>query len=1092
MRRLFAVLAVCLLTCAGVWAQATAEISGTVKDQTGAVLPGVEIKATQTSTGLERNAISNETGSYVLPNLALGPYRLEVALPGFRTFVQTGIVLQVNSSPVVNAVLEVGQVSEQVEVQANAAMVETRSVGVGQVIENERILELPLNGRQVADLITLSGAAVQLAVTGNRSFAGTPVISAAGGVGYGAAYSLDGIFHMDPYDGQSQPLPFPDALQEFKLESSGLSAQNGRAASVNAVTKSGTNAFHGDLFEFVRNDLFNATTYFAAVNPVTGRKVRSTLKRNQFGGTVGGPIVQNKLFFFAGYQGTTLRQDPADLKQYVPTAAMLAGDWTGITSPACNAGRQIALRAPFVNNRIDPAQYSRPALNIAGKLPKSSDPCGQITFGQINKENDGQIVGKVDYQRSNNHSMFGRYIATLADIKHPYDIDSSNLLNTSGKGFDNIAQAYTFGDTFLIGANTVNAYRLSVSRVNVQRTAASFFAPRDVGIGVYNYVPNYMTLGVTGGFSIGGGTSTPSTFRTTYYQTADDVSVVRGTHQIGFGARLALGRSNTNAPQDNSFSFNGQEIGLGLADYMLGRPSGFTQRDTNVLYVSQWFAAAYAQDTWKATPKLTLNYGVRWQPFLQQEITNGFGIYSFDYKRFSQGIKSTVFKNAPAGFAYPGDPGFPPGKSGFFTRWSEFSPRLGLAWDVQGNGRTSVRASYGMSYEDLPMQWRIFPIQSPPWGNVISLTSPSGGLGNPWASVPGGNPFPTKFGADLPFVPFGDFQNVPYDLKPITVSSWNLSLQRQVASDWLLSASYLGTQTLHVWTEAPGNPALYLGLGPCTLNGVSYPTCSTTANTNQRRRLSLEKPADAQSIGNVGLYDNGGTQIYHGMLLSAQRRAARGVTVSGNYTWSHCIGDERRGNQGQGFGPTETYIDPNNRRGDRGNCSADRRHIFNMTSVAETPQFSRKTLRILASGWRVSGIFRKSTGSYLTLTSGMDRALTGIAGQRPAQVIENPYGDKSLKNFLNPAAFAQPATGTYGNVGFASVVGPGSRQLDIALSRIFQVRENQRLEFRAEAYNLTNSLRKGNPTTALNNATFGQINTTADPRILQFALKYVF
>src|SRR5438105_2098026 len=381
---------VCAWTWSDIWAQATAQINGTARDQSGAVLPGVEIKVTQTETGVTREAVTNETGSYVLPNLPIGPYRLGAILPGFRTYAQTGIVLEVNSNPVINVVLEVGQVSEQVEVQANAAMVETRSVGVGQVMENARILELPLNGRQAAELITLSGAAVQITTTGNRSFAGTPIISAAGGLGYGAAYSLDGIFHMDPYDGQSQPLPFPDALQEFKVESSGLSAQNGRASSVNAVTKSGTNSLHGDLFEFVRNDLFNATTYFAAVDPVTGKKVHSTLKRNQFGGTLGGAIVKNRLFFFGGYQGTTIRQDPQNFKQYLPTAAMLAGDCTAVTSPACNAGRQIALAAPFVGNRIDPSQFSRAALNIAAKLPKTSDPCGLITFGQITKENDGQ------------------------------------------------------------------------------------------------------------------------------------------------------------------------------------------------------------------------------------------------------------------------------------------------------------------------------------------------------------------------------------------------------------------------------------------------------------------------------------------------------------------------------------------------------------------------------------------------------------------------------------------------------------------------------------------------------------------------------
>src|SRR5438093_274911 len=374
------------MTCGSVWAQATAQISGAVQDQSGAVLPGVEVTATQTETGVSRMTITNETGHYVLPNLPLGPYRLEAGLPGFRTFVQTGIVLQVNSNPTINITLQVGQVSEQVEVQANAGLVETRSVSVGQVMETARIVELPLNGRNVQELILLGGAAQQVSPAGGYSFGGTRLaIATAGSIGTGTDYTLDGIRHIDPYDSLALPLPFPDALAEFKTEIGGQSASQARGSQVSAVTKSGTNSLHGDLFEFVRNDLFNATTYFAAVDPVTGKKVHSTLKRNQFGGTLGGAIVKNRLFFFGGYQGTTIRQDPQNLKQYLPTPAMLAGDWTAFASPACNAGRQINLAAPFVANRIDPSQFSRAALNIAAKLPKTSDPCGLITSGPITK-----------------------------------------------------------------------------------------------------------------------------------------------------------------------------------------------------------------------------------------------------------------------------------------------------------------------------------------------------------------------------------------------------------------------------------------------------------------------------------------------------------------------------------------------------------------------------------------------------------------------------------------------------------------------------------------------------------------------------------
>src|SRR5256714_5945976 len=297
MKRLVLALAVFVITSGNLWAQATAQITGTVKDQSGAVLPGVEVMVTQTQTAVTRTALTNETGSYVLSNLPIGPYRLEAALPGFRSFVQTGIVLQVNASPVINPILEVGQVADQVEVQANAAQVETRSSGVGQVIETQRILDLPLNGRNVTDLVTLSGLAVQTAASRGFGMRTGVLISVAGGNTDGVQYSLDGSPHINPFDGSGMPLPFPDALQEFRLSTSTQDASNGMhsGAAVNAVTKSGTNAFHGDVFEFVRNNAFNARDAFAVKN--------DGLKRHQFGGVIGGPIKKDKDFFLTGYQG---------------------------------------------------------------------------------------------------------------------------------------------------------------------------------------------------------------------------------------------------------------------------------------------------------------------------------------------------------------------------------------------------------------------------------------------------------------------------------------------------------------------------------------------------------------------------------------------------------------------------------------------------------------------------------------------------------------------------------------------------------------------------------------------------------------------
>src|SRR5579864_2544652 len=350
------------------WAQATSQIQGTVQDASGAAIPGTQVKATQTETGAVRTATSGADGTYVLPNLPLGPYRLEVTKQGFSSYVQTGIVLEVVVNPTVDIVLIVGNVSESVQVDANATLVETQATGVGQVLENQRILELRLNGRNSADLVTMAGPVVLASTSSSRSWQGSSGgegFAVAGGTSFGTTYKLDGAMHNNPFDNFNLPLPFPDALQEFKVETSALTAENGihSGASVNAVTKSGTNQIHGDAFEFIRNGDLDARNFFAAT--------RDTLKRNQFGGTVGGPIKKDKLFFFGGYQRTSQRSDPAQTTATIPTPAMVAGDFTAIAGPGCNKGRQINLPASlgFANNTIAPTFLNPVPLNIIKTLP---------------------------------------------------------------------------------------------------------------------------------------------------------------------------------------------------------------------------------------------------------------------------------------------------------------------------------------------------------------------------------------------------------------------------------------------------------------------------------------------------------------------------------------------------------------------------------------------------------------------------------------------------------------------------------------------------------------------------------------------------
>ncbi len=1082
-----------LCLCSSIaWGQSTAQINGTVTDQSGAVLPGVEVTATQTETGLTRSVVSNETGSYVLPNLPVGPYRLEAGLPGFRKFAQTGIVLQVGGNPVINISLAVGQVADTVEVQADAALVETRATGVGQVIDNVRVLELPLNGRQVTELIILSGAAVGGGTQGTNRTWPTDVISVGGGLNNGLSYILDGGTHNDPYGNLNLPLPFPDALQEFKVETSAVPAQYGQhsAGAMNAVTKSGTNDLHGSLFEFVRNKVFNARNAFA--------EQRDGLKRNQFGGVLGGPIVRNKLFFFAGHQMTLQRSVPVENTAFVPTAQMLAGDWTTVASPACNQGRQITLRAPFQNNRIDPAQFTTPALNLIKRSPTSSDPCGKALFGRKSNSDDTMTLGRIDYQRSDKHSLFGRY--ELARLDAPSDYDGKTWFSLGQGDYIRRAHSFVLGDTYSISPNMVSSFRGTLLRTTNEKTVkADLFNFSDLGVKGLWYPSNYpkiITIQVQGAFSSGPGGAamhTPGVTNSTVYQFAEDLSLIHGAHQIGFGANFIHSNMNYTASTatPGMFVFNSTNTGLSLGDFMTGKPNSWTQSQISAQYKRQHYIGMYIQDTWKATSKLTLNAGVRWEPFLFPYDARA-KTARFQKDSFDKGLRSTVFKNAPAGVLFSGDPGVPDtGYSESSARWLHFAPRLGLAFDPKGDGLTVVRAAYGIFF-DYPHFNNFAGLRNTPPRNVnVSIPQPVGGFEDPWQGYPGGNPLPVTIDQNFIFPLASVYTIVPVDLKTAYVNAWNLSVQKQVGSDWLLSGNYVGNSVVHQLNGAQINPAIYLPGASCVIAGRTFSPCSTTGNTNQRRVLYLQDPVQGQYYSSVGIINDGGTRSYNAMVLSVQRRRVKGVTVQGNYTWSHCIDDGYTDTIQQGG----TAL-PERRGLYRSNCELDRRHNMNMSAVYETPQFANSTLRVLGTGWRVSGIVRILSGAQLAVATGLGSL--GIApdatDEVARQILPSPYAEKkTINQWLNPAAFITPVLGAYGPlIHAANVTGPGSIRVDIGLTRTFRLREKQSLEFRAEAFNAPNHVNPLNPVTSLSDPSFGRILSAADPRIMQMALKFVF
>jgi len=1085
-----------LLTCSLAWAQATAGLAGRVTDESGAVLPGVTVTATQTDTGFTRSVVTDGSGAWIASNLPLGPYRLEVSLQGFRTYVQTGIVLQVGATPTINAVLAVGNLEETVSVEAAAPIVDVRGAGISEVVEEERIVALPLQGREMTDLIVLAGGAYITGRPNTKNFQGGVSIAVAGGMDAGIAYVLDGAMHNDVQNAGGLPLPFPDAMQEFRVATSGLSAQNGMhaGASVNAVTKSGTNALHGNAFEFLRDRRFNATHPFAITGP-DGKRVDDGLRRNQFGGTLGGPIARDRLFFFGGYQATMTRVASTSNIAYVPTAAMLAGDFTAFASAACNSGRQINLRAPFVNNRVNPAQFSPAALNLAGRLPTTDDPCGEAKYAEPDHKDEGQAVSRIDYQLSANQSLFGRYMLTFHKAPTSYELSGGNILATHVPAVNNYAQSLTLGHTTVVGANTVNNVRFAFNRTTVDRSNADYFGPAELGIKITNYSPTReLQLAVTDGFQVSDARASKGLAANNAFQVNSELTMVRGRHEIGLGANVAYWRvfMNTWSRSGGNYAFNGQITGLGLADFLLGRVSVFSHNSYVGVTFNHWYQGLYAQDAWRATDRITVNAGLRWEPFSGQHLTRG-AVTNFSEDNFRRGVKSTQFVNAPAGFLYPGDPGFPSGRSGFHTKWWNVAPRVGVAWDVSGNGRMSVRASYGLAY-DFPEGETWFNLASgPPYGSRLMFQDPPGRLDDPYAHVGGESPLQTN--RETKFPPFGEMGSIDPDINSPRVQQWNLTVERQFGSDWGAAVSYLGSHSDRFWGSVDLNQGLYLGNGPCTINGVAYPVCTVPGNLNNRRRLYLENPGEAQYIGNAYRFDDLSTQDYRGLKVSVQRRTVNGVSLNGNWTWGRCFGLQlgRGGGGGSGSGGGGPYSKADDLDYDRGHCDWDRTHLANLTIGYQTPQFDGAMLRALASDWRLAGIASARSGDWLTVTTGVTHFTGTSTAARVDQVSDDVYGAQTLSSYLNRSAFAAPAPNAFGNHPRNNIRGPGVWKTDLAISRLFSLAGSRQMEVRAEVFNLFNNFNWGNPITNFRSGNFGRIQSMAgDPRILQFVFKYGF
>lgn len=1112
---------------------AAAQLGGAVTDPDGGVLPGVAVTVTQTDTGLARTTMTGADGAYLFLNLPVGPYTLAAKFAGFTAFQQKGIVLRVGDARRVNVSLTVGLPSETVTVDADARPGDTRSSSVGIVISEEEVIGLPLEGRQGAQLVLLSGAAVELPVlTRDRQYPNGVAIAVAGGSGTDTLYLLDGGHHNDAGSRTGNPLPFPEALLEFQTESGVRAARTGMYtnATVNAVTRAGTNLVRGNVFGFARHDAFNALPYFSRIeNGGLGRG--DGLRRRQLGGTVGGPIVKDRLFFFAGLQLTDQLIAPMTTNQIVPTDDVLRGDFRRVMSAACRGGTPRTLGFPFVDNQVDPALFHPLSLRILQFIPKANpafDPngCGRYPLALPNDNAEQQVIARFDYQARSTHRVFSRYFQ--ANYSHDPAFDRStnpNMLYASGVGLGITSKMRSFagGWDWEISPTLFATTRGSLVKSSTLRMQGNGLPTyTSLGVNVHQYTTGSGQDFFNGGTGGWDGHAIPGAFGTTTPSISQDFDWIRGAHSVSFGAAWARPLLDGDMPDQANgiMMFSGlitrgatRRDLLPLADFMLGLPESFSQGGSQIVGVKQQYLGLYAQDVWRISRNVTLSYGVRWEPDLAVRDQNGFAT-AFVRDRFDQGLKSNVYPNAPAGLVFPGDPGFP--ATGAYTnnRLNQFAPRAGFVWDPTGGHVQTFRGAFGRFYDSSSLWPYGRHGLNPPFGYTRAATPPTScpppnawgcpiNLLNPWADTVGGNPLPVPrpIPKDVAFPLGGQYVSMPVDAPAMAVTQWSLSYQGQLGGSTLFDMTYMGHRASGIRLAFEENPSVYIR-GQCEAGqyGLTEPgpcSDSSTSNMDARRLLTLRNPAEGPYFGSVAQMF-GGTGRYHGIRFTIIKRLSRGWSLTGNYTRSTCV------NQGEPGGDiVNTFPAPLDPTTNEGPCDADRPHNLNVSAVMLSRGVGGGLLERLTRDWRIGFIYQARSGSPLTPSVEGDEALTGLAPQRPVIVPGvDPYwsgedkawvSGNTARRWFNMNAFAENTPGVWGDVPRGYLRGPSYWNADLALSRQVSVRTGQQLEVRIEVFNVFDHENWGNPNVTLGATNAGNVTTTAgSARIMQFAVKYAF
>lgn len=1061
----------------------TGAIEGAVFDSSHAVVGGTRVRALNIDTGREREVVASEAGLFRLSGLPVGRYRIMAEAARFARFQQEPVQINVSQVARLDIQLELASVKESVTVTGDATLVDTSSNILGKVVSGREVVELPLNGRNFTQLGLLQTGVAPLTAgvtTAGGSLRQGQAYSVNGGRPEANLYLLDGAQNINRMDG-GYALRIPvDAIAEFRILTQGAPPEYGgtNGATTSVVTRGGGNRFHGNLYEFLRNDQLDARNFFSVK--------AEPLKQNQFGGTIGGPIKKDKLFFFAYYEGFRNKQGFTS-QATVPTAAQRAGDFSGLGSPLINFA---AGGVPFAGNKI-PAQVINPvALNVLKLYPLGNVSPSIYRATVVTTNFYDQAGGRLDFAQSEKDQFFARY-----SYSGGYNINPISVRGSEVPGFptrdDLGTHSAVLSSTHSVSPTVVNSLRGTFFRFLFDFDKRQNQAPPSaLGFGYSS--ANALGQGppffnISGYSPIGGAITGPRISAQNSYELQDGLSWLHGAHSVKVGGSFVRTQLNMfQAIAPNAFFVFASTFPTNdaIANLLLGAPVTFYQGlgDFN-RGLRIWNAGVYGQDEWRVSRRWTLNYGLRYERINPiREIRNRLN-------GFVPGVQSTVRPDAPKGLLFPGDKGI---EAGIAASTNAFMPRVGFAYDPTGTGRWSIRASYGIFYDQFQNGAGATsqgPVSAIPAAQFNQYSGAGLNFANPYQGRV--YPQPNTFVRPSTVFAIDTKASAPY------AQNWNFTVQRALLGAYLVEARYVGAKGTHLPRNIEANPAVYAP--------------GATAQNADRRRIYGNCPADGGTcdFSTIAELANITNSTYHAGQVSVARRYAAGLAFNVSYWFSKSLDYlsslNLSGSAGKALsGENDLAQNPFNLAAEHGPSLFDARHRF-VASGSWAPRVTAaaRPVRVILDGWQLNLIATHNSPTPFTVSDSTNVSLqansppiSGFAASRPNVISDPNDGPRTVDQWISRSAFQrlnpQTQAGQFGNAGRNIARGPAFTNVDISLLRDFKLREGVNLQFRAESFNVANHANLGLPVADLNSTNFGRIFSAAPPRLMQFALKLAF